>query len=101
MKDDLEKNENISLIHMPFNQEGFDQLKMTDFGLDWPIVYLIKNNEDMYVGETNSAINRLLTHYKDEKRKHLKDFYIVNDLEANKSIVLDVESLLIRYLSAD
>lgn len=101
MKDDLEKNENISLIHMSFNQEGFDQLKMTDFGLDWPIVYLIKNNEDMYVGETNSAINRLLTHYKDEKRKYLRDFYIVNDLEANKSIVLDVESLLIRYLSAD
>ncbi|MEI6352625.1 MAG: DNA/RNA helicase domain-containing protein [Candidatus Nomurabacteria bacterium] len=95
------KEEDISLSHMSFDDKGFDQLKNTDFGVNWPVVYLISGKEEMYVGQTHSAISRLVTHFKNEQRNSLKDFYIVYDTEANKSVVLDIESLLIRYLSAD
>ncbi len=100
---DLEKIENISMVHIPFNEEGIRQLKQQTFGIDWPVVYLISNKEknEMYVGQTHRAVSRLNDHFKDEQRKYLKDFYIINDNEANKSVVLDVESLLIRYLYAD
>lgn len=75
MKDNLEKFENISLVHMPFNREGFDQLKMTDFGVNWPVVYLISSKEkkEMYVGQTHKAVSRLNDHFKDPQRKSLQD----------------------------
>ena len=93
--------ESISLITFPFSAEGVKELRMTSFGVNWPVVYLILNKNEMYVGETNSAFRRLSSHLSNDERKVLNDFNVIYDEYANKSVVLDVESLLIRYLSAE
>ncbi len=100
LKSDITE-ENISLVTFPFSNEGVKELKMTSFGVNWPIVYLILNKNEMYVGETNSAFRRLNSHLSNSERKTLNDFNVIYDEHANKSVVLDVESLLIRYLSAE
>lgn len=71
--------------------------------LYWPIVYFLNNDKsfEAYVGETTDVINRLKTHSKNnEKQKNSKVHLVLSEL-FNKSAALDLESYLIRYISAD
>src|SRR5690606_16072607 len=54
-----------------------------------------------YVGETTDVVTRMCTHYKSESKKDLEAVNIVISDYFNKSATLDVESNLIRYMSAD
>ncbi len=72
-----------------------------DMGNNWPIVYIINNKKDAYVGETVSAARRMEQHLKNEKRQSLTEIRIISDSNFNKSVILDLESFLIKYLSAD
>mgnify|MGYP003624165732 CR=1 len=69
----------------------------------WPIVYLLNDEvvKEAYVGETTDAINRLKTHLKNNKKNKLKTFRIISGSTFNKSATLDIESLLIKYISGD
>lgn len=71
--------------------------------LSWPVVYFLNNyqSQSAYVGETTDVINRLKTHSKnDQKQKNTKVHLVLSGL-FNKSAALDLESYLIRYISAD
>ncbi|UQN29234.1 DUF2075 domain-containing protein [Brachybacterium kimchii] len=68
---------------------------------NWPVVYLIEDGHDIYVGETGSADRRMRQHLKSEQKQHLKEVRIVFDERFNGSACLDLESLLIRLLGGD
>lgn len=90
--------------HSDFNSNIETELieKHRDF-LSWPIVYFLNNNksQEAYVGETTDVINRLKAHSKNnQKQKNTKAHLILSEL-FNKSAALDLESYLIRYISAD
>jgi len=71
--------------------------------LYWPIVYFLNNNKsaEAYVGETTDVIQRLKAHSKNiQKQRNTNAFLILSEL-FNKSAALDLESYLIRYISAD
>ncbi len=68
---------------------------------DWPVVYILENGKEMYVGETISAFNRFKQHYENPEKRALKRAHIITDEEYNKSATLDIESWLIQYLVAD
>lgn len=68
---------------------------------NWPVVYLLKDGRDIYVGETGSADRRMRQHLKSEQKRHLKEVRIVFDERFNGSACLDLESLLIRLLGGD
>lgn len=76
--------------------------KHRDF-LSWPVVYFLNNtiSKEAYVGETTDIVNRLKTHSKNaQKQKNTKVHLVLSEL-FNKSAALDLESYLIRYISAD
>ena len=69
-------------------------------GSNWPIVYLIHGNQEIYVGETNSATGRMEQHLDPNgqfyhKRQKLDTVEIVFDKTFNKSAILDIENSLI------
>src|SRR5699024_3126856 len=66
-----------------------------------PVVYLIEDGHDIYVGETGSADRRMRQHLKSEQKQHLREVRIVIDDRFNGSACLDLESLLIRLLDGD
>ena len=33
-----------------FNQNGFENIKKFPLGLDWPVVYIIENKIEVYIG---------------------------------------------------
>lgn len=84
-----------------FKEDEFDQLKSYHFGLNWPVVYILENKNEIYIGETTNLFSRSKQHYENPDRKRLERMHVVTDEEYNKSATLDLESLLIQYVSAD
>ncbi len=84
-----------------FDKNDFSQIKEHKFGKNWPVVYLLENGEEIYVGETTSAFNRFNQHYENPERKRLSRAHLIFDDQYNKSAVLDIESSLIQYIAAD
>ncbi len=68
---------------------------------DWPVVYIINNDEEAYVGETVNMPNRAAQHWANENRRRLNTINVIRNDEFNKSAILDLESFLIKYMSAD
>lgn len=84
-----------------FNEKGRSVLSKEKRGKDWPVVYLIHNDEEIYIGETQSAYHRMDQHLKNPNREKLKIMNIIFDDEFNKSAVLDIEQQLIQLCGAD
>jgi len=85
----------------PFNKEDFDQIKGYKFGRNWPVVYVLEDKKEIYIGQTVNAYYRSKQHYENSERAKLKEIHIITDSEFNVSAALDIESWLIQYISAD
>ena len=85
----------------PFDKDKFEQIKDHKFGKNWPVVYLIEDGKEIYIGETTSAYNRFHQHYENPDRKKLSKVHLIFDEQYNKSATLDIESSLIQYIVAD
>jgi uncharacterized protein len=70
-------------------------------GANWPVVYTLSNDKQIYVGETLSAVTRLNQHLATTNKKSLSRVQIILNEKFNKSVCLDLESQLIQYLAAD
>lgn len=68
---------------------------------DWPVVYIIHNEKEAYVGETTNVIKRLEQHLKNSERRKLNKMKVISSNTFNKSVTLDLENFLIMYMSAD
>lgn len=84
-----------------FNECGLQKLKEKTKGTNWPVVYLIHDDDSLYIGETTSAATRMSQHLKNDEKKNLKVIEIVFDGRYNKSVILDYEQRLIKYCSVD
>ena len=74
-----------------FSQTGLSVLRELSMGQNWPVVYLINNKNELYVGETTSAGGRYYQHLNNPERKKMKKIRIVFDDKFNKSAILDIE----------
>lgn len=84
-----------------FSEMGKNKVGLEKHGKDWPVVYLIHNDKELYIGETQNAYNRFEQHLKNPERKNLKTINIIFDDEFNKSAILDIEQQLIQLCGAD
>ena len=84
-----------------FDLKGFDEIKKHHSGLNWPVVYIIENDKEVYIGETINVFSRSKQHYENPERRELKNIHIITDETYNKSATLDIESSLIQYMAAD
>lgn len=98
----------VKVRDFPFNESSQGLIESwksgeKEYGSNWPVVYLIHNDDtkEAYVGETLNAGKRAGQHWQVEERKRLKTIHIMTDDSFNKSVILDLESYLIKYLSAD
>ena len=89
------------IITKKFNKGTPLVLKNIKYGSDWPVVYILNNKHEAYVGETTDVSIRSNQHWANEVRKKLDKINIIADETFNKSSILDLESFLIKYMSAD
>lgn len=92
----------MNIYQFEFNKTGKDDLVNKHKGLeDWPIVYLIDGDKELYIGETQNIFNRFEQHLNNPARKDLKNINVIYDNEFNKSAILDIEQNLIQLCGAD
>lgn len=86
----------------PFDQGSVNNWGLADpVGVDWPVVYTLSSDDQIYVGETLNATSRLTQHLKSSSKQNLKSVQIILNARFNKSACLDLESQLIKYFAAD
>lgn len=87
-----------------FDQSTISNLATADhLEENWPVVYQIYNNQQIYIGETTNLKNRMNQHLANAEKSSLKhgSLKVVFDETFNKSAALDLESYLIQYFSGD
>ncbi|GAA3007422.1 DUF2075 domain-containing protein [Microbacterium aurantiacum] len=73
---------------------------------NWPVVYVLDGSGSpgqgsVYVGETVNAVGRLKQHLANPAKSSFRRVRVVIDETFNKSVCLDLESHLIRWLAGD
>ena len=86
--------------HTPSKVRGLRHDKV-NVGVNWPTVYVINNKKEAYVGETLNVSRRIEQHLQSKERRKLTEIRIISDKNFNKSVVLDLEAFLIKYMASD
>ncbi|HUH53663.1 MAG TPA: DNA/RNA helicase domain-containing protein [Microbacteriaceae bacterium] len=68
---------------------------------NWPVVYTLDDNKEVYVGESLNGVSRMRQHLQTTQKQHLQQVQVVIDETFNKSVCLDLESFLIRMFAGD
>jgi len=76
-------------------------MKEYRFGDNWPVVYILEDGKEAYVGESVSVFNRANQHLINTNRSKLNNMFVIADDEYNKSATLDIESMLIKFMAGD
>lgn len=93
---------NFEIRTIPFDRDNVSTWSLLDDRhSNWPVVYMLHDRAQIYVGETLNAEARLKQHLDVSERSKLNEALIIVDESYNKSVCLDLESNLIRLFSGD
>ena len=67
------------IVSFPFNKEDFNKIKNYKFGKNWPVVYILENKEEIYIGQTINAYYRSKQHFDNLERRRLKNIQFITD----------------------
>jgi len=87
-----------------FTQEALDDIQQNAYASNfWPLVYVLSDGDKSkaYIGETTDTLTRMATHLKHIDKGQLDLVHLISSERFNKSATLDIESSLIKYMSAD
>ncbi|MBR6459679.1 MAG: DUF2075 domain-containing protein [Actinomycetaceae bacterium] len=86
----------------PKSQVNIDEFDLErDWILDWPVVYILANDSEAYVGQTTSAATRINQHGANEEKRDFDTVSIIYHGEFNASVITDYEHRLIGLMHAD
>lgn len=68
---------------------------------DWPMIYVLSNSEEAYVGQTTSVKRRMRQHGENREKQAFRRVDVIFNEEFNLSVVADYESKLIQLMHAD
>jgi len=95
----------ISIKEFDYSASSLDStlrsISYWQYSTNWPVVYIMHNSTDAYVGETLDGIRRTRQHLEEKSDTQYKMICMMTDKNFNKSVALDMESFLIKYMSAD
>ena len=68
---------------------------------NWPMLYLLDNEEQIYIGQSNHVKTRMKQHHSSKEKNIFKKVRFIYSNKFNQSVTLDYESKLIQYIAAD
>lgn len=81
-----------------FQNLGFDEQSFWD---NWPMLYILENGQQAYIGESNHVKTRMSQHLSNEEKQIFKNAHFIYSKHFNQSVTFDYESKLIQYIVAD
>ena len=83
----------MSLITLfSYDINSVKRIKDWGYGSNWPVVYIIYNDKNAYVGETIDAVRRTEQHLQEKEFDEFKQICLITNRTFNKSATLDLES---------
>ena len=68
---------------------------------NWPMVYILTNTEEAYVGQTTSVLNRMDQHGANPEKQAFTHTNLIYSDAFNMSVITDYEHRLIQLMNAD
>jgi len=68
---------------------------------NWPMLYILENGRQAYVGESSHAKTRMTQHSSAEEKRIFDKVHFIYSKMFNQSVTFDYESKLIQYIAAD
>lgn len=68
---------------------------------NWPMLYILENGKEAYIGESNHVRTRMNQHWANEEKKIFDKVHFIYSKMFNQSVTFDYESKLIQYIVAD
>lgn len=72
-----------------------------DYLDNWPMLYILENGKQAYIGESNHVKTRMTQHATNEEKKIFDKVHFIYSRMFNQSVTFDYESKLIQYIVAD
>ena len=72
-----------------------------DFLDNWPMLYILENGKQAYIGESTHVKTRMIQHATVEEKKIFDKVHFIYSKIFNQSVTFDYESKLIQYIVAD
>ena len=81
-------------------------LKKQQYGTEsylsnWPMLYILENGKQAYIGQSNHVAHRMSQHYKSVDKRIFDKVHFIYSSKFNQSVTFDYESKLIQYIAAD
>ena len=68
---------------------------------NWPMLYILENGKQAYIGESNHVKTRMTQHATNEEKRIFDRVHFIYSKMFNQSVTFDYESKLIQYIVAD
>lgn len=68
---------------------------------NWPMLYILENGKQAYIGESNHVKNRMSQHHSAAEKRIFDKVHFIYSSKFNQSVTFDYESKLIQYIVAD
>ena len=68
---------------------------------NWPMLYILENGKQAYIGESTHAKTRMIQHSTTEEKRIFDRVHFIYSKLFNQSVTFDYESKLIQYIVAD
>lgn len=78
-----------------------NQYSNEDFLDNWPMLYILENGKQAYIGESNHVKTRMTQHATNEEKQIFDKVHFIYSKTFNQSVTFDYESKLIQYIVAD
>lgn len=72
-----------------------------DFLDNWPMLYILENGKQAYIGESNHVKTRMDQHHTSDEKRIFDKVHFIYSKMFNQSVTFDYESKLIQYIVAD
>lgn len=93
-----EKRNMFKIIDGDFKNNQYSDEEYLD---NWPIIYILENGKQVYIGESTHAKTRMTQHATTEEKRIFKRVHFIYSKRFNQSVTFDYESKLIQYIAAD
>lgn len=72
------------------------QFPNEDYLINWPMLYILENGRQAYIGESNHAKQRMAEHKRKKEKEIFEKVHFIYSAKFNQSVTFDYEAKLIQ-----
>lgn len=79
----------------------FDDYGKESYLKNWPMLYILENGQQAYIGESTNVMGRMAQHKANENKRIFDNVHLIYSDKFNQSVTFDYESKLIQLFASD